>query len=561
MFVKLAPDGEAQQKLVAATDMGRKEARFYAELAAEVPVRVPACYFSAHGEERTEYVMVLEDLEAAGCRFTSREDSGADEHGGKVVEALARLHAHFWEDPRFDDELAWIPTAMRGKRGAQFVQSALEQFGDDMPPAFTDLCRLYIDHDDEIVELWDEGESTLVHGDTHAGNQFVDGDEVGFYDWAVISRSPGIRDIAMYLGNSVPTEVRQAEQDELAAGLPRRAGGRRRRRPGPRGPLGPLPPPRALRLGRGDGDRGDGEPLAADRGGDAGHDPGHPDLCRPRDGRGLPCRPLIRGAPAMTATALFVPDGPTAFTPTSAAVGPWDREVVHGAAVVALLAGQLSPPEQTLTRLSVDFLTTVPMASLTLEAGEPVGGRRVQRQEAVLSCDGRPVATARTVIVREGELDLPAEGPRPPQPLRPGGGTRTVRTEPQGGRDRRPRQLRQRQPDHRVPAGGGRSTAARLAQPGRARGGGHRRCGATSWPPSPPTTASPPCTASWASPSGRSATPNRPSTSPREPVGTWIGLRAEALVSPVGAGFNTTDLFDADGRVGRSSAALVVEHR
>ena len=213
VFVKLAPDGEAQQKLVAATDMGRKEARFYAELAAEVPVRSPRCYFSAHGEERTEYVMVLEDLEASGCRFTSREDSGADEHGGKVVEALARLHAHFWEDARFDDALAWIPTAMRGKRGAQFVQSALEQFGDDMPPVFTDLCRLYIDHDDEIVELWDEGESTLVHGDTHAGNQFVDGGEVGFYDWAVISRSPGIRDIAMYLGNSVPTEVRQAEQE------------------------------------------------------------------------------------------------------------------------------------------------------------------------------------------------------------------------------------------------------------------------------------------------------------------------------------------------------------
>ena len=213
VFVKLAPDGEAQQKLVAATDMGRKEARFYGELAAEVPVRVPGCFFSAHGEERTEYVMVLEDLEASGCRFTSRQDSGADEHGGKVVEALARLHARFWEDPRFDDEMDWIAPAMRGKRGAQFVQSALEQFGAEMAPEFTELCRLYIDHDDEIVELWDEGERTLAHGDTHAGNQFVDGDEVGFYDWAVISRSPGIRDVALYLGNSCPSEVRQAEQE------------------------------------------------------------------------------------------------------------------------------------------------------------------------------------------------------------------------------------------------------------------------------------------------------------------------------------------------------------
>ncbi len=217
VFVKLAPDTESQRKLVAATDMGRKEARFYEEIAAEVPLRIPGCYFAAHGEERTQYVMVLEDLQAAGCSFTTREESGAAERGGQVVEALARLHARFWEDPRFSDQLAWVTPAMRGKRGAQFIESALEQFGDHFPPVFTELCRLYIDHDDEIVELWDEGERTLVHGDTHAGNQFVDGDEVGLYDWAVISRSPGIRDIAIYLGNSCPTEVRRAHESEWLA--------------------------------------------------------------------------------------------------------------------------------------------------------------------------------------------------------------------------------------------------------------------------------------------------------------------------------------------------------
>ena len=58
--------------------------------------------------------------------------------------------------------------------------------------------------------------ATLIHGDTHAGNQFIDGDQVGLYDWAVISRSPGIRDIAIYLGNSCPTDVRRRHQERLA---------------------------------------------------------------------------------------------------------------------------------------------------------------------------------------------------------------------------------------------------------------------------------------------------------------------------------------------------------
>jgi len=218
VFVKLPPFEESQQRLVAATDMGRREARWYEGPAREAPLRIPRCFFAAHGEERTEYVMVLEDLAAEGATFTNRLESGAEEHGRQVVESLGRLHAHFWEDPRFDDELSWLQPAMRGKKGAEFVALAMERLGGDFPPVFTELCRLYIDHADAIAELWDEGERTLIHGDTHAGNQFVDDGVVGLYDWAVISRSPGIRDVAIYLGNSVPTEVRRAnEQGWLAA--------------------------------------------------------------------------------------------------------------------------------------------------------------------------------------------------------------------------------------------------------------------------------------------------------------------------------------------------------
>ena len=47
----------------------------------------------------------------------------------------------------------------------------------------------------------------------------------------------------------------------------------------------------------------------------------------------------------------------------------------------------------------------------------------------------------------------------------------------------------------------------------------------------------------------------------REPVGTWVGARCESVVQPIGAGFNAADLFDADGRMGRSAASIIVEPR
>ena len=87
------------------------------------------------------------------------------------------------------------------------LEKEREQYGAEMPPVFSELCDAYIEHYGAIVDLWDEGPKTMIHGDTHAGNQFVDGDGIGIYDWAVISRSPGIRDIGIFLCNSCPPDL------------------------------------------------------------------------------------------------------------------------------------------------------------------------------------------------------------------------------------------------------------------------------------------------------------------------------------------------------------------
>lgn len=121
-------------------------------------MRIPEPYFAAHGEEPIEYIMVLEDLRAAGCTFTDRLEPHADDHAGNLVESLARLHAQFWNDPRFDDELSWVPLAMRGPYGAKLIDSAREQFRDEFPPVFDEPCRLYSENHEAITEWWDEGE-------------------------------------------------------------------------------------------------------------------------------------------------------------------------------------------------------------------------------------------------------------------------------------------------------------------------------------------------------------------------------------------------------------------
>ena len=45
------------------------------------------------------------------------------------------------------------------------------------------------------------------------------------------------------------------------------------------------------------------------------------------------------GDPTGGDDGLFRADGPSTYVPTAAATGPWDRRVIHGAAVAALFAG------------------------------------------------------------------------------------------------------------------------------------------------------------------------------------------------------------------------------
>lgn len=219
VFVKLAPFDAAQRSFVAATRMGVCEARLYRDLAAELPVRMPRVWY-AEVDDEGRYVMVLEDLAASGCTFPSPGDPRVGKWAGQIVEQLALLHARFHESPRQGTDLAWV--AKRGNSGGntavKLVQLALDRVAERLSPGFRRYASLYLDHARTIAALWSAGPVTLIHGDPHLGNLFVDGDRIGFLDWAVIDFAPGMRDVAYVLCNSVPTELRRAHEREWIAG-------------------------------------------------------------------------------------------------------------------------------------------------------------------------------------------------------------------------------------------------------------------------------------------------------------------------------------------------------
>ena len=220
VFVKLAPFDERQRAFVTAVGMGVAEARFYRDLAPEIPVRIPGVWFA--DTEGDAYVMVLADLVAAGCRFPHPKDDDIAWRARDIVEQMAALHGRFWESPRFDPggDLAWLAPKGTGGAGggAKFVQMAVDTLGDRLPEEFHRLADIYLARNDDIAKLWNSGPRTLVHGDPHLGNLYVDpadGNGTGFLDWAMIGRSPGLRDVAYVLCNSIPATVRAESERAL----------------------------------------------------------------------------------------------------------------------------------------------------------------------------------------------------------------------------------------------------------------------------------------------------------------------------------------------------------
>ena len=221
-FVKLAPFDPGQRDFVARSGLGTAEARFYAEVAGEVPVRVPRC-LATEWDADGRFAMVLEDLGITGCRFPRPRDEDIGETAGRIVEELARLHAHFWADPRLQGaELGWVAEGGRVQFGrpSTYITLALERFGDELGPAFRRLAELYVARPREIATVLGSGTPTVIHGDAHLGNLFVDvaaGGRPGFFDWAMVWRASGLRDVAYVLGNSIPTDVRREGQREWIA--------------------------------------------------------------------------------------------------------------------------------------------------------------------------------------------------------------------------------------------------------------------------------------------------------------------------------------------------------
>ncbi|MBH5143535.1 phosphotransferase [Rhodococcus erythropolis] len=221
-FVLKVSSENEQSRSAGRTEMNYlREVRFYQDIAPRLKVRVPACHHAEIDSNRTEFVLVLEDLSPArpgdqlrGCTV--------EETALAVVEA-ARIHAPFWGS----EELAGNPWLdISGTYWARFVDMMPqwwsgfeERYGTRLSSADIALGRTFTEHIADYYAALRTVPFTVQHGDFRPDNVLFDaagGDvPLAVLDWQTAIFGPGIVDVAYFIGGALSPDARRAHEAQL----------------------------------------------------------------------------------------------------------------------------------------------------------------------------------------------------------------------------------------------------------------------------------------------------------------------------------------------------------
>ena len=216
LFCKMASLDEGHRIAIGGTGMGAREAHFYADLAESVPMRTPMSYFAASDLDGA-FMLLLEDLAASGCTMSDGTWGIPTDLAARALEDLAALHVAFEDTALLEGVRPWVSASSPG--AVEFTVGTLrhvvDHHGDALSPAYVAVAELYIADPQAMISLWQDGAQTLIHGDAHIGNLFIDGERVGFLDWGLMTIMTPMRDVSYFLTMSMSAEDRRTVEDDL----------------------------------------------------------------------------------------------------------------------------------------------------------------------------------------------------------------------------------------------------------------------------------------------------------------------------------------------------------
>ncbi len=200
-----------------------REVRFYEQIADQVELRTPRCYFGAFDPATGDYILLLEDL--APAKVGDQLAGCTSEQAELCVRELAKFHAAWWNSPQLDT-FDWMPSIdaewyrRSVTQGYTDAWGPFEQhFADRLSPRMRSVAKEFVNHIGPVMLRLAERPITIVHADYRLDNLFFgDGREcarLSVIDWQISVRGRGVFDVAYFTAETLEPRVRKAAERDL----------------------------------------------------------------------------------------------------------------------------------------------------------------------------------------------------------------------------------------------------------------------------------------------------------------------------------------------------------
>ncbi|MEM6464190.1 MAG: oxidoreductase family protein [Pseudomonadota bacterium] len=216
--VKIRPDNEQSREAEASINGFVREVRFYCDIAGDTDTRLTKVYFADADPDSA--ALVMEDLShfKGGDQLVGL----SHEQVRRVIEAVAPIHAAFWNSPRLND-FTWAPTVDHFNLDsfADAWPEFVDTYGLRIGPQGREIGDYLAKHIDQLEARVASRPRSIVHGDLRADNiLFGEGENTGdviVLDWQLIMRNMAALDLARLYGGSEPIMERASRHRETVA--------------------------------------------------------------------------------------------------------------------------------------------------------------------------------------------------------------------------------------------------------------------------------------------------------------------------------------------------------
>jgi len=229
VFVKLPMEALVTRWFFSIINAWRLESHFFRHVARDLPLRTPVTY--ATHWQGSRFFLVQENLrDDPDVELFTNPDMLAGpslELVHRCLDTFARLHACHYSASAAEREsilpLDYHPflSPTMGLVSRNLNRFALQPCMRKQPGAIPEevaaTYRCSVRHWDRLLAYWFSGPLSLLHGDSHLGNFFRSGDDMGMLDWQAAHWGKGIRDVQYFLIDSLPEDILAAHERELVA--------------------------------------------------------------------------------------------------------------------------------------------------------------------------------------------------------------------------------------------------------------------------------------------------------------------------------------------------------